>query len=559
MWERSEMALTTIFTARRVITMNPANPEGTAIAVRDGRVLGVGDVDELVGWGEHVVDETFADKVLMPGFVEAHSHAMSGAMWQFPYVGFFDVRAPDGTVWTGCKTIDAVVERLKEIEAEMPVGDILLARGVDPLYFDGERMYAKHLDQVSTTRPIYIMHASGHLATVNTAMLERAEITRDTTMPGVDRDEHGEPNGELQEPPAMGLCVEARQHFMDARLTPDGILNFAYEARNAGHTTVIDLASGPLDEDEVAIWRATVDAEGFPARMMVVSSVPQDRPAVFPDLAARCADLKDTQSDRLRFGIVKLFLDGSIQGFTARVSWPYYYNPPEGHPGNGIWLTAPDQIADIVEHYHRAGLTVHCHCNGDEATEAFINAVETVLERYPRWDHRHTVTHCQLTTRAQYRRMKALGMCANIFSNHIFYWGDQHRDFTVGPERARGMDACASALREGVPFTIHSDAPVTPLGHLHTMWCAVNRRTATGQKLGDTENLSVQDALHAVTLGAAYQIKMDHDVGSLEVGKRADIAVLDEDPLEVDPMHLKDIRVWGTVLGGVLHPAGADS
>jgi predicted amidohydrolase YtcJ len=155
--------------------------------------------------------------------------------------------------------------------------------------------------------------------------------------------------------------------------------------------------------------------------------------------------------------------------------------------------------------------------------------------------------------------MKALGMCANIFSNHIFYWGDQHRDFTVGPERARGMDACASALREGVPFTIHSDAPVTPLGHLHTMWCAVNRRTATGEKLGDTENLSVEDALHAITLGAAYQIKMDHDVGSLEVGKRADMAVLHEDPLEVDPMRLKDIRVWGTVLGGVLHPAGTES
>jgi len=550
------MSETTIFTARRILTMNPANPEGTAIAVRDGRVLGVGSLEELAGWGEHEVDDRFSDKVILPGFVEAHSHAMSGALWQFPYVGFFDVRSPDGMVITGCKNINEVVDRLKEIDAEMPTGEILVARGVDPLYFDGERMYARHLDLVSETRPIYIMHASGHLATVNTAMLQRAEITRDTTMPGVDRDENGEPNGELQEPPAMGLCVDARAKLMAARLTPDGILNFAYEARNAGHTTVIDLASGALDEDDIATWRSAVDADGFPARMVVVSSVPQDRPAVFAELAARAAQLKDEESDRLRFGIVKLFLDGSIQGFTARISWPHYYNPPEGHPGNGIWLTAPDQIADIVEHYHRAGLTVHCHYNGDEATEAFIDAVETVLERYPRWDHRHTVTHCQLTTRAQYRRMKALGMCANIFSNHLFYWGDQHRDFTVGPERARGMDATATALREGVPFTIHSDSPVTPLGHLHTMWCAVNRRTATGEKLGETENLSVEDALHAITLGAAYQIKLDHDIGSLETGKRADMAILDADPLEVDPMELKNIGVWGTVLGGVVHRAG---
>lgn len=550
------MADITIFTARRVITMNPANPEGPAIAVKDGRVLGVGSVEELAGWGEHTVDTRFADKVLTPGFVEAHSHVMSGAMWEFPYVGFFDVRAPDGTVWTGCKSIAEVVDRLKEIDAEMPPGEILVARGVDPLYFEGERMYARHLDEVSQTRPIYIMHASGHLATVNTAMLQREEITRHSPVPGVDRDADGEPNGELQEPPAMNLCREARGRLMNARLTNDGIWNFAYEARNAGHTTVIDLASGPLDEESIETWRAAVDAPGFPARMMVVSSVPQDRTPVFPELAARCVELKGQQSDRLRFGIVKLFLDGSIQGFTARVEWPYYYNPPEGHPGNGIWLTAPDQIADVVEPYHRAGLTVHCHCNGDQATEAFIDAVETVLERYPRWDHRHTVTHCQMTTPAQYKRMKTLGMCANIFSNHLFYWGDQHRDFTIGPQRAREMDACATAKREGVPFTIHSDAPVTPLGHLHTMWCAVNRQTATGKSLGETEKISVHDALEAVTLGAAYQIKMDHDVGSLEPGKRADMAVLEADPYMVDPAELKDIVVWGTVLGGVAHPRG---
>ena len=208
---------------------------------------------------------------------------------------------------------------------------------------------------------------------------------------------------------------------------------------------------------------------------MRASSLPRDRQADPPELAEVAANLVPQSTDKLRYGVVKLFLDGSIQGFTARISWPYYYNPPADNPENGIWLTAPDQIADILEPYHRAGLTVHCHCNGDQATEAYINAVEQVLERYPRWDHRHTVQHCQLTTKAQYKRMAALGMCANIFTNHLFYWGDQHRDFTVGPERARGMDSRGTALREGVSFSIHSDAGVTPLGHLHVAWCAVNR------------------------------------------------------------------------------------
>ena len=216
----------------------------------------------------------------------------------------------------------------------------------------------------------------------------------------------------------------------------------------------------------------------------------------------------------------------------------------------------PDQVPDIVEVFHRAGLTVHCHCNGDQAAEVFISAVEQALERYPRWDHRHTVQHCQLTTPSQYARMAALGMHANIFSNHIFYWGDQHVAFTVGPERAARMDACATAERLNVEFSFHSDTPVTPLGHLHVAWCAVNRLTATNQVLGPEERISVDSAMHAATIGAARQIKLDHEIGSIQAGKLADFAVLEDDPYEVDPTTLKDIGVWGTLVGGRHFPAG---
>jgi predicted amidohydrolase YtcJ len=548
------MPETTIYPARRVITMHPSNPTCQAVAVRSGRILGVGTVEELAGWGPHTLDDRFADLVLVPGFVEAHCHAMTGAVWLNPYVGFFERRAPDGVVWPGCTSIDEVVARLVEVDATMRADgladdELLVAWGLDPLYFEGERMYAEHLDRVSTVRPIYVGHVSGHLATVNQALMDREGIDADTPTPGVARRPDGTPNGELQEPPAMALAREAFSRAMAMRGTADGIWNYGREARNAGLTTVVDLASGPLDVESNALWTSVVDDPAYPARVMRAASLMGDPDGDAAGLAERTAGLAST--DKLRYGIVKLFLDGSIQGFTARLSWPYYYNPPAGTPENGIWLTAPETMADVVEPFHRAGLTVHCHCNGDQATEVFVDAVETVLERHPRWDHRHTVQHCQLTTRAQYRRMAALGMCANIFTNHLFYWGDQHRDFTVGPERARRMDACNTALREGVSFSIHSDAPVTPLGPLHTSWCAVNRVTATGDVLGDDEKIPVIDALHAVTIGAAHQIKMDHDVGSIEAGKLADFAVLADDPLGVDPMALKDIEVWGTVLGGV--------
>ena len=156
-----------------------------------------------------------------------------------------------------------------------------------------------------------------------------------------------------------------------------------------------------------------------------------------------------------------------------------------------------------------------------------------------------------------FRRMAALGLSANLFANHIWHWCDQHAEVTMGLDRAARLNACASALAHGVPLAIHSDAPVTPLSPLHVAWCAVNRVTPKGRVLGETERLTVEQALHAVTLTAAWTLGLDGEIGSIEPGKRVDFCVLEEDPLAVDPMALKDVRVWGTVFGGAVHRASA--
>lgn len=547
-----------LYPARKVITMNRGQPEAQAVLVREGRILAVGNVDDLAAWGPHRVDNTFANHVLVPGFIEAHSHVMSGGVWQFPYVGFFNRKDPIGKVWTGCDSIEAVVERLIEVESAMDDPDeLLVAWGLDPIYFEGERLLAKHLDRVSETRRIFVMHANGHLASVNTAMLEASEITSGATNPGVAKDSFGQPNGELQES-AMSLAKGAYAKLTGGWGSPRAKWLYAMEARNSGHTFITDLGTTRLSAPGSAEgWQEVVEDPAYPARVMVAMSNAfggGSEPEALADLTIK---LQAESTDKMHFGVVKLILDGSIQGFTARVSWPGYYQPPADHHGNGIWLIAPEQLNDIVYAYHRAGLTVHAHCNGDQASEVFIDAVAAALEKHPRWDHRHTVQHCQMTTPAQYRRMAALGMCANIFSNHIYYWGDQHSQRSIGPERAAKMDACATALSEGVSFSIHSDSPVTPMGHLHTMWCAVNRLTSTGKVLGPDERIPVADALKAATIGAAFQLKLDHLIGSIEVGKLADFAVLDDDPLSVDPVKIKEIGVWGTVVGGVHHQAGS--
>lgn len=538
---------TTVYAARIVHTLDPSAPTAPAVAVRDGRVLAVGAADALASAYDGRVDDRFADRVLLPGFVEAHSHLLEGGVWEFPYVGYFARRDPDGRTWDGCRSIRDVIDRLAEIDTTMPDPDEpLLAWGLDPIYYPGERLVASHLDRVSTTRPIFVIHASFHLATVNSALMRQAGIDRDTAATGVPKDGAGDPIGELQEPAAMALAGPPLLRLFGAMRHPDSIHRLGRLARRAGVTTLTDLGSQAVSDDAaVDTMLAITGDDDFPARLSVLTS-----PGLGggdPDAAvARLAVVRERNTDKLRFGLAKLVLDGSIQGFTARLCWPGYYG---GQP-NGIWVLAPEQVEAHLGAFHRAGVTVHVHCNGDEAVDVLLDAAEAVLTEHPRFDHRHTVQHCQLASPGQFRRMRALGMCANLFANHLYYWGDQHAALTVGPDRAARMNAAATALRIGVPLSLHCDAAVTPLGSLHVAWCAVNRVTASGEVLGPDERISVADALRAVTLGAAYQLKLDDEIGSIAPGKRADFAVLDADPFAVDPMALKDVPVVGTVLGG---------
>lgn len=551
------MTRTTVYVARKILTQNPRQPEATHVAVRDGRVLAVGDLARMKAWGDVELDERFADRVLMPGFVEGHCHLKEGGMWNLPYLGWFERRGPDGRRWPGVRSMEAAVARLRELDAEMtaagrPADAPLIAWGFDPIYFGAERMTVEHLDRASSTRPIIIAHANGHLMTVNTPMLALAGITRDTDIVGVMKFPNGEPNGELQEPAAM-FPVQRRvgSAGLLAPMTDEGMRGFAAIAIMTGVTTATDLVNR-MGPDDLAMLERHAGDDGFGVRIVPAFQAFHGTHGA-ADGAEHVKALMARNSDKLRFGLVKMMLDGSIQGFSARLRWPGYFN---GAP-NGIWVTDPAQYESDFETYHRAGLLIHTHTNGDEASEAAIDAIGRVLVRAPRPDHRHTLQHGQMIDAALFRRMAALGLSVNLFANHVWYWGDQHAEVTMGPDRAERLDACRSALDAGVPLAIHSDAPVTPLGPLFTAWCAVNRVTPAGRVLGAAERISVPEALRAITLGAAATLKLDHEIGSIECGKRADFAVLDEDPLAVEPMALKDIRVRGTVLSGRVFDAPA--
>ena len=543
------MSPTTIFAARRIVTMNPARPFATHVAVSDGRILAAGSLDELKSLPDAEIDNRFAQKVLLPGFVEGHAHVMEGTLWRQTYVGADDRRAPDGRRVPGLRSVEGVIARLKEAsDAEPNSSELLYAWGYDPLHLEGARLTRHDLDRVSTTRPVMVHHASLHITNVNSVLLDMAGFDAGTTIAGVQKLADGTPSGELQ-----GIAARLRvfralgYNPMSGTLDRADVERYAQAALLQGITTVTDLHNDLLDET-VAVYRSVFAGDDMPVRMVPALASVSIAPEEGVEKIRRLLALN---GDRLRFGIVKIVVDGSIQGFTARLQWPGYHNGAT----NGLWYVAPEDLDRIVLIYHAAGIQLHIHTNGNEATEAALDAIEKAQNATPRADHRHTLQHCQMATEAQFRRMKALGVCANLFSNHLWYWGDAHYELTMGPERSARLNATGTAERLGVPYAIHSDAPVTPLGPLFTAWCAVNRVTSGGRLLGPEQRISVEQALRAVTIGAAYTIRMDHLVGSIETGKFADFAVLEDDPLQVAPEQLKDIAVWGTLSAGRAYEA----
>ncbi|MEM1163207.1 MAG: amidohydrolase [Pseudomonadota bacterium] len=537
------MTETTLFHARKIITMDPNCPEATHVAVRGGRILAVGGADCADPWGGADLDDSLADHVLMPGFVEGHAHMMAGAMWRYPYVGYHDRIDPQGVLWPGMSRIDEVINRLKRADGAMQDPDTpLFAWGFDPIFLDTERLNKTHLDAVSATRPVVVQHSNFHLLTANTAALNLAQYSRETNIDGVAKGPDGELNGELQEMAAMfPLMRRVGVDFRSLSAHPDTIDQFGWVCRRAGVTTITDLHAALPDDDVAALAKAT--SRDYPVRI-----VPMLGAAMMPpkDVAPRALELTKKSTDLMRLGAVKLVLDGSIQGYTARLRWPGHVNGA----ANGLWVIAPEQAEELIHSCHENHVQMHIHTNGDEASVVAIDALERAMSAHHWPDHRHTLQHGQMIDRALFRRMAKLGICANLFANHIWYFGDQHVAKSIGRDRAARMDACRTALDEGVALTIHSDAPVTPLAPLFTAWVAVNRRTMTDQELGPAQKIDVMEALHAITLGAAYTLRMDHEIGSIECGKLADFAVLSDDPTAVDPMAIRDVAVHGTVSGG---------
>lgn len=550
-------AKTTIYTARKIHTMAPERPHASAVAVRDGRILAVGELPDIIHWLKKSpfcpfeVETLFADKILVPGLIDAHTHLGSLALeYSNTFIAQVPWSRPEGGFFPTYADKNAVLERLREQDAALAPGETLWGVHYDDMQA-GEPLSRADLDSVSQTRPILVSNMVFHRFWVNSAMLRLAKIEAGSELPGVCYDASGEPDGTLLENKGLRQVLPAVPTLM--HLTEDKVRNILPLFTNQGMTTVCEAAFGGFGglERELDVFGAVFGAHECGLRMQAMPFYHRlILEGNFADRAAIICSLQDRQTANLRFGAAKLYCDGSIVSRTAPLDWPGFW---DGTPNQKMQHT-PEEIREAICGFHDLGIPTATHTNTNLACQIVLDAVEEAQSRCCRPDIRHRMEHCYGITPEQLRRAKALGVAIQFFTPQIWYYGDSHLALQ-GPDRAQRMLPTATAKRLGVSWGVHCDPPGSPQLPWMAMWATVHRLTQSGEVLGPNQRMSVYEALWAFTQEHAWQLHLEQEVGSIEFGKKADFCVLEADPLGIDPMELKDMPVWGTVFEGTPHRA----
>lgn len=535
-----------IFFGENIITMAASDPTAVAggVAVKDDRIVAVGTKDAILAMaGDHTRKVDLKGKTLVPGFIDAHGHFPVNGINELYGVNLFC--PPIGTI----KNIDEMVTALRKKAEGLKPGEWILGHGYDDsLLADRRHPDRTDLDRVSTVSPVFVVHMSTHVAVANSLALKMAGLNNGVPIieGGVfRRDANGELNGILEGPPAYTAVQDVIPPRSEAQNLA-GIRKACEMYAAAGVTTA---QNGWAFFPDLELLRKAFSTGDLFLRVVVwpfASNI--EEMAKYPTSKSG-TDL--TNKHMVTLGAAKLWADGSIYVYTAWLSQPYHIVPEgQAHYRGYPRFEHKSQLINIVKELHAKGWQLAIHTIGDQATQDALDAWAAAQAAHPRADARHLCNHAHLAREDQLDRMKELGISPSFFVTHTYFWGDRHRNIFVGPDRARRMCPCRTALDRGLRISLHNDAPVTPVSPLMSIWSAVNRLTAGGDSMGPELRISVPEALRAVTIDAAWQNFEEEIKGSIEIGKLADFAVLEDNPLEVDPLKIKDIEVLQTIVGG---------
>jgi predicted amidohydrolase YtcJ len=533
-----------VFLGSNILTVDAETEGADAVAVRGDSIVAVGvrrDVESLIGEQTRVIE--LGDHALTPGFIDAHGHLALAMV-------FLDLLNASSPPVGPMNSVEDIVEGLRQqiIDESIAPGEYVIGYGYDDsLLEEGRHPTRDDLDRASSEHPIALVHVSGHLATVNSAALEIFGMNAGTPNPpgGVIRRRPGtnEPNGVLEETAAVTVLKALAGGAPSPEEFASRVIRAIDYHSQYGITTIQDGAS---DAQFVAGLRAVAAHRPLPvdvAAYLQANDMKIDTPLASLGFSSE-------YENGVRVAGVKFVLDGSPQGRTAWLTRPY----DEGPPGGAADYTAypiidPDQYKRVVARMIRGGIPVLAHANGDAAIDLMIEGVELAIADNDDIDHRSVAIHAQLAREDQLDDMKRLGIIPSFFAAHPYFWGDWHRQ-SFGDDRALRISPSRSAIDRDLPFTIHNDAPVVPPDIMRLLEIAVERRTRKGFILGAEQTINVEEARHAVTLGAAYGYFEEDRKGSITVGKQADLVVLGADPRHVASEEISEIEILETFSHG---------
>lgn len=526
----------------RISTGDTGDPSAEAMAVSDGRIVGIGsraDVDGLVGPSTKVVAP---DGIVIPGLIEPHMHIWTSLL---------------NLDWTdlsheACPTFDDVVAAVRDAAGRAEPGATVLGKLFDPSLYPGEPVLTRELlDRVAPDRSVVVMNASMHYLYASSAAFAAANITDATPDPpgGTYGRVDGRLDGTVGEAPAMMALLAPLPRPTPAQVA-DGIGRILAAAARRGVTSVREAATGTISGvGELALLHQLNAQQRLAVRVSTAqfSVMPGKSPAQVAAAWSEAGVTPFSGDDMVRADAWKVVTDGSNQGRSG-----YFFQPYLGQEAGGKANWTPEGLRDALEVGLRDGWQVMVHTNGDAAVEFALTAMEELLPRHDHGDLRHRFEHVSFSTDDQLARMAVAGISPSFLMNHVYYWGAAFRDTILGPERSQRLDRVASAYAAGLRPSLHSDYNVTEIHPLLSARTAVQRTLlADGSVLNPAECVSPEQALAAITSHAAWQIHAD-DRGTLAVGKHADFAVVSADPWTTEPDAWPEITVAATYLDGTL-------
>ena len=527
-------------------------PAATAVAVRGGRILSVGSMNDLQPWLDryaHVIDNRFEGKVLYPGFIDPHLHPLLGAtlLGQNEIIAPEDWRLP-GRFVAGVKDRASYFARLEALVNAKPGSREPVFTWGWNAFWHGPLTRAD-LDTISKSRPIVVTQRSAHELILNSAALAAAGID-----PDVEHQVHGGidwENGRFWEQGLQTAMDAIARNLAQPRDIREGLALVADLVHRGGVTTISSPGGNPPPGSET--WNKlaeSLDRESVSFRTLLMPSVDSFGRWPGGNATERFENAARHNTGRLAFTrSIKFFSDGAMFAQYMQLGEPGYI---DGHQGE--WLMEPAAMTEGMRPYWRAGFDVNVHVNGDRGVDAVLNALETMLLEQPRPDIRYILQHYGISRPDQAVRLGRLGATVSATGYYLWLLGDKYAEVGIGPDRADRMLRLGSLVENGVRVTLHSDLPMGPVQPLLAVWSVTTRKTDSGTVRGIEEALTLDQALRAITIDAAWSLRLDREIGSIVAGKKADFTVLEQDPQAVEPDAVKDIEVWGTVFEGRVYP-----